>query len=63
MGFGEDEEGKKRKKMIGLWEGPAPPRLGRRKSQKKKKKKATKGGGGSSDGSRRKGGGFLYGGR
>ena len=24
------------KKMMGLWEGSAPPRLGRRKSQKKK---------------------------
>ena len=23
-------------KMMGLWEGSAPPRLGRRKSQKKK---------------------------
>ena len=36
MGFGEEEKGKKRKKMMGLWEGSASPRLGRRNPKKMK---------------------------
>ena len=39
MGFGEEEEGKKRKKMMGLWEGSAPPRLGRRKRRRGRRRR------------------------